>query len=210
MSHGNSLIINKSKLKREFRDVFLTAKYFREKPHISAGLEAFTNWFDPTTPTNEIEETIIKFLDDESVDYTDKLIEYWFQHQVEGQYLSAHCDYNHKVRNTIEDCGEWLHTVESEKIMSPITIGCYLEVNDLDGGEFGISSFTWHQVKRPLFLDEETYQQIHKANVELYNPKQDDVIYFEGSKHYHWIETVKKGERKSMMINFWPARYALS
>ncbi len=29
------------------------------------------------------------------------------------------------------------------------------------------------------------------------------VLYFEGSRYYHWINEVKSGSRKSILINFW-------
>jgi hypothetical protein len=39
---------------------------------------------------------------------------------------------------------------------------------------------------------------------ETFMPRDNDIIYFEGSRYFHWINTVVEGERKSMMINFWP------
>ena len=209
MSHGDSLIISKSKIKPEYREIFLTAKYFYEKPDFHNIVELST-FFLPDNPENQIEETIVKFLNEEQYDYTGKCIEYWFQHQIEGWSLAAHCDYNHHVRADISDGGAWIHTVDQNRIVSPITIGCYLLADNLEGGELGISSHTWLDEKTPLQLDEDLQERIKNSKIEYYQPKVDDVLYFEGSKHYHWIEEVKSGERKSMMINFWPARYALS
>ena len=117
----------------------------------------------------------------------------------------AHCDYNHKVREHILDQGQWLHTVEKEKIMSPITIGCYLEATNLEGGDLVISQHTWFDEVTPTFIDEHMQLRIDSAPCERYTPQVDGVIYFEGSKHFHWIEEVTSGERKSMMINFWSA-----
>ena len=206
MSHCDSLIIHRSKLKPEYREVFLTAKFFNQKPSLTnLNLQEWTNWFDPTNPTNEIEQTIVKFLEEEGQNYSGKLIEYWFQHQLPGQHLMAHCDYNHKVREHVVDQGQWLHTVEKEKIMSPITIGCYLEATNLEGGDLVISQHTWFDEPMPTFIDEHMQLRIDGALCEHYTPQIDDVIYFEGSKHFHWIEKVTSGERKSMMINFWSA-----
>lgn len=209
MSHGDSLIIGRSKLKAEYRDIFLSAKFFKEKPSIK-NMEDWTTWFDPSKPSDDIQKTIIKFLDEEQYDYSEKVIEYWFQHQTSGQRLGPHCDYNHRVRSFQMDSGEWLHTTERGSVMSPITIGCYLEATDLVGGEFAICNHTWFDEPTPLILGEDVQKNILSSQIELIRPKQDEVLYFEGSKYYHWIEEVKRGERKSMMINFWPARYALS
>ncbi len=209
MSHGDSLIISKSKLKPEYREVFLTAKYFYEKPDYSK-IQDLSVFFAPDQPQNEIEETIVKFLNEENYDYSGKCVEYWFQHQIEGWHLAPHCDYNHHVRADISDGGAWIHGVHRDRVTSPVTIGCYLEARDLEGGELAISSHTWHEEPTPLVLDDDSRKRIYGADVEYYRPQVDDVIYFKGSDHYHWIEEVKKGERKSMMLNFWPARYALS
>lgn len=206
MSHGNSLIISRSKLKLEYRDVFLTAEHFTSKQ-----LRPYerTTWFDPLNPGNDIQNTMLQFLNDQSYDYSDKQIEYWFQHHTTGSRLGPHCDYNHKVRAKGSG-GEWLHTYDKSMVMSPITIACYLEITNLEGGELAISPYTWFEEPFPLTLSEESFKKIYASDIQYISPQQDDVLYFEGSKYYHWIEPVKHGERKSMMINFWPTEYALS
>jgi len=207
MSLGTSLITKKSKLKPEYRDIFLTAKYFIEKPTNILNLEEWSTWFNPKHPNNPIEETLVNFLKDEQYDYAGYTIEYWFQHQLQGNYLAPHCDFNHIIRcHQGNDNGAWLHTVDKSRIMSPITIGCYLQTTDLEGGKLAISNHTWFEEPTPMFVDEDQNNRIRAAKVELFTPQVDDVIYFEGSKHYHWIEKVIRGERKSMMINFWPLR----
>jgi len=207
MSRGDSLIISKSKIKPEYREVFLTAKRFHEEPNYS-DLSSLTNWFDFSNPTNEIDETVLKFLDDEGYDYSKNQIEYWFQHMHPGRELGPHCDYNHKVREFKPgDDGEWIHQANKDEVMSPITIAIFLELTDLEGGEFAISRHTWFDEPRPLWLDDDTRVRIQDAGKELYKPADDDVIYFEGSKYYHWIEPLTKGERKSVNINFWPRDY---
>ncbi len=207
MSHGDSLIISKSKLNPEYRDIFLSARHFHEEPNYW-DLSSLTNWFDPSNPTNQIDETVLKFLDDEGYDYSKNQIEYWFQHMHSGRELAPHCDYNHKVREFGPgDGGQWIHDANKEEVMSPITIALFLELTNLEGGAFMISHHTWFNEPAPLFLDDETKSRIYNAPTEKYNPEVDDVIYFEGSKYYHWIENVAKGERKSMNINFWPRDY---
>tara|TARA_R110000822_G_scaffold5031_5_gene21785 strand:+ start:6454 stop:7071 length:618 start_codon:yes stop_codon:yes gene_type:complete len=201
MPHGTSRIIQSSKLKPEWREVLLTAEYFKNKPVNLTDLSAFTNYFDPEGDINLIESTIIEFLDNEQFYYKDKKIEYWFQHQVTGQNLAPHCDYNHSVREAIGiDDGKWLHEADKTQVMSPVTIGCYLECNNLLGGELCISEYDWFEHPTPTFIDPD---DIVKHPYEMFVPEQDDVIYFEGSKYFHWINDVKRGERKSMMINFW-------
>lgn len=200
MSHGNNLIISRSKLKPQYREAFLTAEYFVRKPQ---RFEEFTTWFNPLNPENNIQETIVEFLKDQSYDYSGKRIEYWFQHHKPGNRLDPHCDYNHKVRAKGTG-GEWLHTYDRSIIMSPITIACYLQITDLVGGELAISPYTWFEEPFPLTLNDDSFSKIYSADVQYIAPEQDDVLYFEGSKYYHWIQEVKHGERKSMMINFWP------
>lgn len=206
MSHGDSLIIGRSKIKPQYRDAFLTAKFFKEKPSINR-LEEWSNWFDHSNPSNEIERTILDFLSEEQYDFSSKQIEYWFQDFKDAGKLGPHCDYNHKVRDFKMDTGEWLHKADKQTIMSPVTIGIYLDVCDLRGGDFVISHHEWFDEPTPLFLDEHTQKRIDEAPKERYTPKQDDVIYFEGSRYYHWIEDIEGGTRKSMNINFWPRDY---
>lgn len=202
MSPGTSRITRKSKLKPEWREVFLTAKYFREKPdYFKDGLQAFTNYFDE--PSNDIEYAIIELLNQEQIDYSDKKIEYWFQHQIAGQSLAPHCDYNHNVREAmpLEEGGKWLHNTDTKYTMSPVTLACYLEAIDLVGGELCISECTWFNHPNPTVI---IAGDIEQYPYETYTPVQDDLLHFEGSRYFHWINKVEQGERKSMMINFWP------
>jgi 2OG-Fe(II) oxygenase superfamily len=207
---GDSKIIRRSKLSPELRDTFLQARYFSSKPILempmngmAPDLSYFTNYLIPAHPNSFIDEAVLAFLDNEKFDYTNKKIEYWFQHQVPGQELLPHCDHNHHAREVIyQDVGgKWLHTVDKDKVMSPITIACYLQADSLEGGELCISSRSWLDEATPTIL----YTDITNAYLyETYIPVVDDVLYFEGSRYYHWIRPVMAGERKSMMINFWP------
>jgi 5S rRNA maturation endonuclease (ribonuclease M5) len=199
MSHGKSLIIRRSKLSADDIDVLLTAPYFESVTrHLN-----YTNFFDSAQPTNDIQKTIIGILQKLDVDYEGKKIEYWFQHQVEGQELAPHCDYNHQARREysgVKQC--WLHEVEDKtRIMSPVTIACYLQADNLEGGELCISTHTWFNEPTPLSVDPVSIK--HHPH-EVYQPAAGDILFFEGSKYYHWIQPVRAGERKSMMINFWP------
>ena len=204
MSPGTSKIIKRSVLRDELRDVFLTAPYFDTKP-LTNNYEDYTNFFKWNEPKTQIEYSILKLLELEQYDCSDQMIEYWFQHQLPGQALAPHCDYNHIVRsNSFEGGGNWLHSVPKELVMSPITIGCYLQIGNTTGGELCISEMDWFNLPTPLFLDDNDMQTIRGAPHETFMPRDRDIIYFEGSKHYHWINPVETGERKSMMINFWP------
>lgn len=201
MSLGNSKIIKKSTLSDELKEVFLTAPYFTTKP-TTFNLEEYTNFFKWDEPVKEIEYAIIKLLDNEGYDYTNRYIEYWFQHQTKGQHLRPHCDYNHLIRrgSVIQD-SSWIHTVDKSKVMSPITIGCYLKVGNMVGGELCISELDWFDEPEPMKIQPEKYTE---HPFETYMPRDNDIVYFEGSRYYHWINPVIEGERKSMMINFWP------
>jgi hypothetical protein len=195
MSPGTSKIIKKSQLDKDTAKVLLSAKYFESKP-VFTSLSVFSNFFKWDNPTTEIERSIVSLLDKEEISYNNMTIEYWFQHQKQGQQLKPHCDYNHIVR-----AGSAINFDVPEKVMSPITIGCYLQVEDMTGGELCISDHTWFNEPNPLSINS---SDIKKYPYETYVPQLYDIIYFEGSKYFHWINPVIKGERKSMMINFWP------
>lgn len=204
MSHGTSKIIKKSVLSPELRDVFLTAKHFVEKPRL-LNLEEWTNYFDPSEPKTEIEHAILKLLELEEFDASDKIIEYWFQHQLPGQYLAPHCDYNHIIREKlVEADSNWILTADKKNIMSPVTVGCYLKIGNTTGGELCISDKDWFDDQNPLYHTGDQLDIIRNYPYETFMPRDDDIIYFEGSKYFHWINPVIEGERKSMMINFWP------
>ena len=201
MSHGNSKILKKSVLSPELTSIFLTAPYFENKP-TTYNLEDYTNYFNWNQPKTQIEYAILKLLELEEYDCSNKIIEYWFQHQLPGQSLAPHCDYNHLIRKGhIKQGSSWIHTVEKEHVMSPITIGCYLKIGNTIGGEFCLSEKDWFDCREPMFID---VQEIKNHPYETYMPCDNDIIYFEGSKYFHWINPVIEGERKSMMINFWP------
>ena len=204
MSPGTSKIIKKSVLSEELRDIFLTAPYFDSKPQ-TRNYEEYTNFFRWDEPRTEIEHSILKLLEIEEYDCFDKKIEYWFQHQLPGQSLGPHCDYNHTIRsNSFEGGGNWLHSSPKELVMSPITIGCYLKIGNTTGGELCLSDMDWFDIATPLLLSDDTVQRIKGAPHETFMPRDRDIIYFEGSRYFHWINPVIEGERKSMMINFWP------
>ncbi len=201
MSHGQSKIIKKSTLSDKLKDVFLTAPYFTTKP-TTFNLEDYTNFFKWDEPKTPIEHAVIELLNHEGYDYSNKIIEYWFQHQIKNQELKPHCDYNHLIRkgSVVQD-SSWIHAVDKDKVMSPITIGCYLKVGNMVGGELCISELDWFNEPEPMRIHPD---EIIKAPYEIYMPRDNDIVYFEGSKYYHWISPVIEGERKSMMINFWP------
>lgn len=195
MSPGTSKIIKKSQLDKDTAEVFLSAKYFESKP-VFIRLDNFSNSFKWDNPTSEIERAIVSLLDKEKIDYNNMTIEYWFQHQKLGEQLRPHCDYNHNVR-----AGSAIDFDVPGKVMSPITIGCYLQVENMTGGELCISDHTWFNEPNPLSINS---SDIMKYPYETYVPQLYDILYFEGSRYYHWINRVESGERKSMMINFWP------
>lgn len=204
MSHGTSKITKRSVLRNELRDIFLTAPYFHTKPQ-TKNYEDYTNFFKWNEPKTQIEYALLKLLELEKYDCSDKFIEYWFQHQLPGQSLGPHCDYNHTVRSRSPGSkGDWLHSYPKELVMSPITIGCYLKIGNTTGGELCISDKDWFDIADPLVYSEDDLQKIKNCPYETYMPRDNDIIYFEGSKYFHWINSVIEGERKSMMINFWP------
>jgi len=85
--------------------------------------------------------------------------------------------------------------------MSPVTIGCYLKVGNTIGGELCISDKDWFNEPKPMAVSTD---EILQHPYETFMPRDNDIVYFEGSRYFHWINTVIEGERKSMMINFWP------
>ena len=204
MYPGNSKITKKSTLSNELKELFLTAPYFEAKP-TSFNLEEYTNFFKWNEPKTDIEHAIITLLDLEDYNYTGKIIEYWFQHQINGQSLAPHCDYNHLIRNeSLINSGDWIHTVDKNLVMSPVTIGCYLKVGNMIGGELCISEKDWFDYAEPLKFTANDIENVKSYPYEQYMPRDNDILYFEGSRYFHWINPVIEGERKSMMINFWP------
>lgn len=208
---GESKITRKEKLDPTIKQVLLTNKFFDKDPTlpIPTGLtqqelvDEVTNFFPYNEPRNEYDSTILKMLDQLKYDYTDKLVEYWFQHKVTGTSLGPHRDYNHHVR--VLEAGQLPCVIDGsvplEKKVSPITIIAYLEISkDLLGGQFCIS----HE---EVSYEREMGMNVHQLLTKVYEsntPKEDDIWFFEGSKYFHWINQVSRGSRKSVVVNFWP------
>ena len=157
------------------------------------------HYFDLNAPTNAIDKAVLEFLDREQFGCNKTHIEYWFQSQEGSGDLWAHVDFNEKLRDRI-NAGEKL---QPKELMSPITISCYLEAIDLEGGEFCVSERSWLDYERELNPPEVLKEELLKYTHESFQPTKGAVLYFEGSRYYHWINEVKRGSRKSMLINFW-------
>ena len=199
MSHGDSKITRRSTLSDETR-LALT-----KHPYFLAPVSTFQlqdHFIYDGIPSNEFDQLVLDILQQEGMPTKGNTIEYWFQRQSEGQHLAPHCDYNHSARSDLSfDPYEWYESDKKEKFISPITLSCYLEVSsDMEGGELCISSQTWMEDLNP----DRTKEDLVQYPYETYLPSQGDIIYFHGSMHFHWIEPVLKGSRKSMLINFWP------
>lgn len=196
MSLGISLITKESSISDSLRLVLLKHPFFS-----SAYSFQLQDTFINGQPESEYDSAVLQFLDDEKVDYTDRLVEYWFQNGVTE--LSPHCDYNFIYREKMKLEGDdWPHRVDKNLIVSPITIAVYLEVSDdMQGGELCISGRTWYEDREPANISASYIQRLPYQSI---IPKQSQVIYFKGSEHYHWVNKVANGSRKSMLINFWP------
>lgn len=189
MYHGNSRIIRRSTLDEDLRLTLLEG--LNKSTHM--------HYFNYANPTNETDVAVLEFLDREQFNCSKTHIEYWYQsYEVSGD-LWAHVDFNEKLRNRI-DAGEKL---KPEELMSPITISCYLEANNLVGGEFCISERSWLDYEREISPPEALKKELLKYTYESFQPIEGAVLYFEGSRYYHWINEVKSGSRKSILINFW-------
>lgn len=189
MFHGSSRIIRRSTLDEDLRLRFIEG--YSRRSH--------THYFNRNAPTNETDVAVLEFLDREQFNCNKSHIEYWYQAQEVSGDLWPHVDFNEKLRHRI-DAGEKL---KPEELMSPITIACYLEISDLVGGEFCISERSWMDYEKELSPPEVLKQELLKYTHESYAPTQGAVLYFEGSRYYHWINEVKRGSRKSILINFW-------
>ncbi len=189
MYHGNSRIIRRSTLDEDIRLTFLE------------GLNRHTNmhYFDRNAPTNKTDEAVLEFLDREQFNCNKTHIEYWYQAYESSGDLWPHVDFNEKLRHRIE-AGEKL---KPEELMSPITISCYLEAIDLEGGEFCISERSWLDYEKELSPPEVLKEELLKYTHESFQPTEGAVLYFEGSRYYHWVNEIKSGSRKSILINFW-------
>ena len=63
---------------------------------------------------------------------------------------------------------------------------------------------TYAEIPYDTIYDEEVLkEELLKYTHESFQPFEGAVLYFEGSRYYHWINEVKRGSRKSMLINFW-------
>lgn len=187
MYHGNSKIIHRSILDEDLRLRFI------------AGFNQGPNYFDRNKATNATDEAVLEFLDREQFSCNKKYVEYWYQAQEVSGNLWAHVDFNDKLRLRLQE-GE---KVDQNELMSPMTIACYLETTDLVGGEFCISERSWLDYEREINPPEALKEELLKYTHESYAPTQGAVLYFEGSRYYHWINEVKRGSRKSILINFW-------
>lgn len=189
MYHGNSKIIRRSFVEEDIRLRLLEGLNRPTQIH----------YFDRNAPTNKTDEAVLEFLDREQFNCNKTHIEYWYQAQETSEGLWPHVDFNEKLRNRIE-AGEKL---KPEELMSPITISCYLEANDLVGGEFCISERSWLDYEAEITPPEDLKETLLKYTYESFQPTKGAVLYFEGSRYYHWINEVKSGSRKSILINFW-------
>lgn len=154
------------------------------------------NFIDPKT---DYDRLILKVLDTIEYDYSGKKIEYWFQNKRPGDLLHPHFDYNYELVDYANP-----PTTESGKLelMSPVTIVVYLEVSDdLVGGDLCISDIDWTTMKNP-FLESKAIDM--EMECQRLRPVQGQILAFEGSRYFHWIDKVERGYRKSLLINFWP------
>lgn len=196
MSLGISLVTKESKISDELRIILLEHPFFHN-PYRFDLQDTFIN----EQPVSEFDLAVFQFLKDEDFDHSGRIVEYWFQNGKSG--LSPHCDYNFIYRDKMKLAGgDWPHKVDKNLIVSPITIAVYLEVtDDMQGGELCISGRTWYEEKEPTTVSSEYIMRLPRQTIA---PKQGQAIYFKGSDHYHWVNKVTNGSRKSMLINFWP------
>lgn len=197
MSHGTNLITRESTIDKDICDVLLTHRYFETKE-----FKDQTHFINGGLSQNKYDEAILKFLDDQGMPYKDNTVEYWFQGQTTGEKLDPHCDFNHHVRGNPEfHPHQWFNTEKESEFQSPITIVAYIEVSDdLVGGELCVSYVSWKDKPQP----HATLDELLLSPYEMHTPFLHRVLYFHGSKNFHWIEEVKSGIRKSVLINFWP------
>jgi hypothetical protein len=186
---GNSRIIRRSSVDEDVRLKLLEGLNKPTQIH----------YFDRNAATNATDEAVLEFLDREQFNCSKTHIEYWYQSHESSGDLWPHVDFNEKLRHRIS-AGQKL---KPEELMSPITIACYLEATDLEGGEFCISERSWLDYDREPSDPEVLKEELLKYTHESFQPTEGAVLYFEGSRYYHWINEVKRGSRKSILINFW-------
>jgi len=196
MSHGISLVTKESNISDELRSILLKHPFFHHAYRFDLQ-DTFING----QPKSEYDLAVLEFLQNENVNYSDLLVEYWFQDGKQG--LSPHCDYNFVYRDKMkQESNDWPHRVDRNLIVSPMTLAVYLEISDdMSGGELCISSRTWYEEDEPASVKAEYIMQYPYDTI---TPTQCQVLYFMGSENYHWVNKVKTGTRKSMLINFWP------
>lgn len=197
MSLGNFPFTRKSSINPMIAQPLRDHPYFTTKRFVDQ-----TRMFKPESPETEYDRLVLSFLLDENYEYTDHIIEYWFQGQDVGGSLFVHCDYNQYARNdpTFNPIF-WMQAGREKEFISPITIAAYIEISeDLEGGEFGIANKTCID----LCMVDPNKGTFAPEDIHYYKPNEYDVVYFHGSLYPHWIEPVTQGSRKSMLINFWP------
>lgn len=194
MYRGTSRIIKTSRLDEDLRSIFLSSPYFYDQTYKNE-----ENHFEVFSPRNDIDRAVLDLLKREGYRYDSKYIEYWFQNHREDGKLWPHVDFNHGLRIRLHH-GE---QISPEKLMSPMTIACYLDVQDLVGGEFCISQRSWLDYEKEISDINVLEKEVLKFDYEAYLPVTGDILYFEGSRYYHWINHIFSGKRVSMLINFW-------
>lgn len=203
MSHGTSLITRKETLEEEKRKLLLEHEFF-----VLKDIKYQSNHFiRPHVKPTAYEKILLDLLADLGVYYEDKAVEYWFQYQSTDpnhplrNNLSPHCDFNCIMMEKNQGLSpDWPHHTDPSLILSPITIAIYLDVDNIEGGELGISRRTWKEFYTPFAAPDHEV----KKDCEYYAPTTGDIVFFHGSEHFHWIEPLRKGERKSLLMNFWP------
>lgn len=153
-------------------------------------------YFDYDKPVTEHDYLVLELLDDLSYSYYGNKIEYWFQDLCAGKELRAHFDFNYEV--------DLVNITDKSLLMSPVTIVVYLEVSDdLVGGDLCISDVDWTTLDNPWISSDIFEETIDLSSFDRFSPKEGEVLMFEGSRYFHWIEKVERGTRKSLLINFW-------
>ena len=200
MSHGTSLIIKQSSINDDLRQRLCNHPFFQTPIYNLDHQDHFIKG----SPESEHDLTVLEFLDNEHYNYSNKYVEYWFQKYDNTHTLGLfpHCDYNDAYRSKMQNQStDWPHRVDRNLITSPITIVVYLEISaDMQGGELNISHRTWYEEEFPTSVN----INVKQYPFETIFPVQGSVIYFKGSEHYHWVNPVTQGIRKSLIINFWP------